>query len=105
MIYIFQLKCNPGYLHRTPHSLSWVLIKYNIILNRSQFFVIVIMNMCKVLILEPVPLKLEVFLVFPSLSGLSYVSLSLGLIFESQSWYLIPHHLTSFYDVVSDLLL
>jgi len=53
--------------------------------------IIIIVNVYN--ILETIPLKLQVFLIFPSTVRSSYASSSLGLLVEIQSWYLIRVHL------------
>lgn len=87
-IYIFQVKCNPGYFHRTPHSLSLVLTKYNTNPKLCSVFHCCHREHVQGLGSRTYSLNLKVFLVFPSLSGLFYVLSSFGLVFESQSWYL-----------------
>jgi len=55
--------------------------------------IIIIITLHVYNILEHIPLKLQVFLIFPSTVRSSYASSSLGLLLNSQSWWSIRVHL------------
>jgi len=57
-----------------------------------NILMIVIISESKVQALEPVPLKLELFLVFPSSSRSLYVSPSFWFVLERQSWWSVRVH-------------
>jgi hypothetical protein len=51
-----------------------------------MMMMIIAMNVSRVWVLEPVPVQIEAFLVFPFPSRSSYVASSVGLALKSQSW-------------------
>jgi len=55
--------------------------------------IIIIITLNVYNMLEHIPLKLQVFLIFPSTVRSSYASSSLGLLLDSQFWWSIRVHL------------